>query len=118
MAVVRQAQMREVRCQQVHSGKISHSALAQIPTKSHFLGFHPLCFLIATALGLRDRADGWLCSVWSKMTTYTSLCPPCYMAPTASPSMTLLAGHSTAMSWDPGVILKAQDAHNYWDKEK
>lgn len=32
--------------------------------------------------------------------------------------MTLLAGHSTAMSWDPGVILKAQDAHNYWDKEK
>ena len=97
------------------SGKISHSALALIPTKSNFLGFHPLCFFLATALGLRDRADGWLCSACSKTATYTSLCPPCYIAP---PSMTLLAGHSTAMSWDPGVILKAQDAHNYWDKEK
>lgn len=52
------------------SGKISHSALAQIPIKSNFLGFHPLCFLVATALGLRDRADGWLCSAWPKTTTY------------------------------------------------
>ena len=79
------------------SRKISHSALAQIPIKSNFLGFHPLCFLVATALGLRDRADGWLCSAWPKTTTYTLLCPPCYTGPTAFPSMILLAGHSTAM---------------------